>query len=144
MKTIILSELRDKVREVVQKANFVNYATGQSRKPGPPYDRGQTVNFNAIGLEDDIFVTRNTGEGGGFVFDQGVVINGEDSWQLNYRSGTAAPLAEPDFNTQSGPFIRVTPALLMKQLQSRRNTSNWLGEAEVTPRRGQQPLPCAT
>jgi len=119
---------------LVQKADFINYATGQSRKPGPPYDRGAQENFNAIGLEDDIFVNRNSGEGGGYVFDQGVIINGENSWQLNYRSGTAAPLAEPDFNTRSGPFIRVTPALLMKQLQARRNTSNWLGEAEIDGR----------
>jgi glyoxylase-like metal-dependent hydrolase (beta-lactamase superfamily II) len=123
------------LKTLVQKSDFINYATGQSRKPGPPYDQGSQVNFNAIGMEDDIFVTRNTGEGGGFVFDGGVIINGESSWQLNYRSGTAAPLTEPDFNTQSGPFIRVTPALLMKQLQTRRNTSNWLGEAEINGRK---------
>jgi len=119
---------------LVRKADFVNFATGQSRKPGPPYDQGQTVNFNAIDLENDIFITHNKGEGGGYVFDQGVIINGEDSWQLNYRSGTAAPLAEPDFNTRSGPFVRVTPVLLMRQLQARRNTSNWLGETEIDGR----------
>lgn len=64
---------------LVQKAEFVNFATGQSRKPGPPYDRGQQTNFNAIDLENDIFVTHNKGEGSGYVFDQGVIINGEDS-----------------------------------------------------------------
>jgi len=119
---------------LVQTADIVNYATGQSRKPGPPYDQAALANQNAIGMQDEIFVTRNTGEGGGFVFDQGVIINGENSWQLDYRSGTAGPLLEPDFNTQSGPFIRVTPALLMKQLQARRNTSNWLGEAAIDGR----------
>ncbi len=119
---------------LVQTAEIINYATGQSRKPGPPYDQSAAANLNAIGTQDDIFVTRNTGEGGGFVFDQGVIINGENSWQLDYRSGTAGPLVEPDFNTQSGPFIRVTPALLMKQLQARRNTSNWLGEAGIDGR----------
>jgi len=128
------AEAIDNLNTLVRKANFVNFRTGQSRKPGPPYDQGQSAGFNAIDLENDVFVTRNSGEGGGYVFDQGVIINGEDSWQLNYRSGTAAPLAEPDFNTQSGPFVRVTPVLLMRQLQARRNTSNWLGEAEIDGR----------
>lgn len=128
------AEAISNLKTLVQKTDFINYATGQSRKPGPPYDRGEQENGNAIDLENHIFVTRNTGEGGGYVFDQGVIINGENSWQLNYRSGTAAPLAEPDFNSRSGPFIRVTPVLLMKQLQARRNTSNWLGEAEIDGR----------
>lgn len=119
---------------LVQESDFINIATGQSRKPGPPYDRGQQVSFNAIDTENSLLVTRNAGKGGGYVFDQGLIINGENSWQVNHRSGTAAPLAKPDFNTQSGPFIRVTPALLMKQLQARRNTSNWLGETEIEGR----------
>lgn len=122
------------LNSLVQKADFTTFATGQSRKPGPPYDKGWTTNFNAIDLENDIFVARNKGAGGGYEFDQGVIINGDNSWQLNYRSGTAAPLAEPDFNTRSGPFIRVSPALLMKQLQTRRNTSNWLGEVDIDGR----------
>lgn len=129
------SEAITNLDTLVQKAHFITIATGQSRKPGPPYDRNEAENFSAIGMTDGIFVNRNSGEGGGFVFDQGVIINGENSWQLNYRSGTAAPLAEPDFNTRSGPFIRVTAALLMKQLQTRRNTSNWLGEAEMDGRK---------
>jgi len=119
---------------LMQKSEFINIATGQSRKPGPPYDKSSQVNFNAIDLENDIFVTHNKGEAGGFIFDGGTIINGESSWQLNFRSGTAAPLAEPDYNTQSGPFIRVTPALLMKQLQARRQQSHWLGEVEIDGR----------
>ena len=123
------------LKTVVRKSDFTNIATGQSRKPGPPYDRNQAWNFNAIDLEKDIFVAKNKGEGGGYVFKQGTVINGQNSWQLDYRAGTAAPIAEPDFNTQSGPFVRVTPVLLMRQLQSRRNTSNWLGEADLDGRK---------
>jgi glyoxylase-like metal-dependent hydrolase (beta-lactamase superfamily II) len=122
------------LKTLVRKSDFTNFATGQSRKPGPPYDQGQTWNFNAIDLENDIFIAKNKGEGGGYVFNQGTVINGDNSWQMDYRAGTAAPIAEPDFNTQSGPFVRVTPVLLMRQLQARRNTSNWLGEAEVDGR----------
>jgi glyoxylase-like metal-dependent hydrolase (beta-lactamase superfamily II) len=128
------AEALDGLTTLVQKTEFVTFATGQSRKPGPPYDQGSQTNFNAIDLENNIFVNHTKGEGGGFVFEQGVIINGEDSWQINRRSGTAAPLAEPDFDTQSGPFIRVTPALLMKQLQARRQQSNWLGQAEVDGR----------
>jgi glyoxylase-like metal-dependent hydrolase (beta-lactamase superfamily II) len=124
----------DGLTTLARKSEFVTIATGQSRKPGPPYDKGRQSNLNAIDLENEIFVNQTRGEGGGYVFEQGVIINGEDSWQLNQRSGTAAPLAEPDFHTQSGPFIRVTPALLMKQLQARRQQSNWLGEAEVDGR----------
>jgi glyoxylase-like metal-dependent hydrolase (beta-lactamase superfamily II) len=128
-------EALDELTVIVQKSDYSTTATGQSRKPGPPYDKGHTRNFNAIDLENEIFVNRNSGEGGGYVFDQGNIINGPDSWQLNYRSGTAAPLAEPDYDIQSGPFIRVTPALLMKQLQAHRGRSNWLGEVELNGRR---------
>jgi len=129
------AEALDGLRTLAQKQETVNIATGQSRKPGPPYDRSRTTGFSAIDLENEIFVNRNRGEGGGYVFDQGVIIKGEDSWQLNHRSGTAAPLAEPDYATQSGPFVRVTPALLMKQLQARRQTSHWLGEVDIDGRK---------
>mgnify|MGYP001025986803 CR=1 FL=1 len=113
----------DALRTVVQKQDFVTWATGQSRRPGPPWDRAEVSNFNAIDLENEIFVNHNAGEGGGFVFDQGVIINGENSWQLNHFSGSAAPMAEPDYATQSGPFIRVTAPLLIKQLQARRQAT---------------------
>ncbi len=120
---------------LVRRSGFVNIATGQSRKPGPPYDRNETRSFNAIDLDNDIFIANNKGEGGGYVFDQGTIINGENSWQTDFRAGTAAPIADPDFNTQSGPFVRVTPVLLMRQLQTRRDTSNWLGEVDLEGRK---------
>lgn len=124
-------EALENLSSVVQKSTLVTWQTGQSRKPGPPYDKGKGSNLQAIDLESSIYFSHNTGEGGGYVFDQGVIIDGEDSWQLNHRAGTAAPIAEPDFDTQSGPFIRVTPPLLMKQLQARAGQSNWLGEVEI-------------
>ena len=122
------------LQTVAQERKFTNHATGQSRKPGPPWDLGEASNFDAIDLENEIFVNHNAGEGGGYVFDQGVIINGDNSWQLDHFAGTAAPLAEPDFATQSGPFVRVTAPLLIKQLQARRATSHWLGEVEIDGR----------
>lgn len=128
------AEALDGLRTVVQEQNYTTIAAGQSRKPGPPYDRGSADNFNAIDLQHERFVNRNRGEGGGYVFDQGVIINGADSWQVNHFSGTAAPLAQPDYAAQSGPFVRVTAPLLIKQLQARRDTSHWLGEVEIDGR----------
>lgn len=124
----------DGLKTFVQESKFTNYAVGQSRKPGKPWDQNQTDNFAAIDLENEVFVSRNAGEGGGFTFDNGTIINGEQSYQLDYRRNTAAPIAEPDYDTSSGPTIRITPALLMKQLMARRQTSHWLGEADVDGR----------
>jgi len=128
------AEALEGLTTIVRRSEFINFAFGQSRIPGPPYDQSRQQSFSAIDLENEIFMGHNKGEGGGFVFDFGQIINGEDSWQLNYRAGTAAPLAEPDFDTASGPFFRVTPALLMKQLQARRQTSHWLGEVDIDGR----------
>lgn len=122
------------LNSLVQESHFITYATGQSRQPGPPWDKNETENFNAIDFEKGIFVSRTSGAGGGFEFNGGNIINSDDSWRLDYRAGTAAPIAEPDLNTTSGPFIRVTPALLMKQLQARRQVSHWLGEVEFQGR----------
>ncbi len=113
------------------KNETVNYATGQSRNPGPPWDRNSNSGISAVDFENGIFVNRTQGAGGGFEFETGTIINGEQSYQLNFRAGTSAPIAEPDFDTTSGPFIRVTPALLIKQLQQHARTAHYLGEAEV-------------
>ena len=72
--------------------------------------------------------------GGGFDFDGSQIIKGDEGWQVDYRAGTVTPIAEPDFNTTAGPFIRVTAPLLVKQLQNRRQTSHWLGEVEFEGR----------
>lgn len=129
------AEALSNLHSLVQKSEMDTFRTGQSRKPGPPYDKGSLSNLNAIDTEKKRFYNRNRGEGGGYVFSQGTVINGDDSWQLDFRAGIAAPVAEPDYDTQSGPFIRITPTLLMKQLQARRGQSNWLGETEVDGRK---------
>ncbi len=119
------------LKTYVRESDFKNYAVGQSLKPGKPWDENISQNFAAIDLENEIFVARNSGETGGFTFNTATIINGEESFQLNYRGQTVAPIAQPDYNTNAGPTVRVTPALLMKQLMDRRHTSHWLGEVEA-------------
>lgn len=128
------AENHSAVNSIEQKSKFTNYATNQSRLPDPPWDTSESDSFNAIDIEKSVFVNRNSGEGGGFDFNAATVINGDNSWQLNFRNGTAAPIAQPDFNTSSGPFVRVTAPLLMKQLQSRRQASHWLGVEQYNGR----------
>ena len=40
-------------------------------------------------------------------------------FNLNLRAGTVAGIAEPDYDTASGPFVRVTPALLLRTAKDR-------------------------
>lgn len=105
-------------------------AVGQSRPPEPPWDRNHDTGISAVDLENTQFVTNNSGDGGGFAFNNGTVINGEQSYQLDYRAGVAQPIAEPDYATTSGPFVRVTPALVVLQLQQHARTAHYLGEVK--------------
>ena len=122
------------LNSVARKSHFTTWATNQSRSPGPPWDENEQKSFSAIDFENEIFVGKNKGSGGGFNFDGSQIIKGDEGWQVSYRGGTVTPIAEPDFNTTSGPFIRVTAPLLVKQLQNRRQTSHWLGEVEFEGR----------
>ncbi|NOR19456.1 MAG: MBL fold metallo-hydrolase [Xanthomonadales bacterium] len=117
-----------------RKSHFKTWATNQSMTPGAPWDENELSNFVAIDFENETFVGKNKGSGGGFDFDGSQIIKGEEGWQISYRGGTVTPIAEPDFNTTSGPFIRVTAPLLVKQLQNRRQTSHWLGEVDFEGR----------
>jgi len=119
---------------VARKSHFTTWATNQSRSPGPPWDENEQWSFSAVDFENETFVGKNKGSGGGFDFNASQIIKGEEGWNVNYRGGTVTPIAEPDFNTTSGPFIRVTAPLLVKQLQNRRQTSHWLGEVEFEGR----------
>lgn len=116
---------------IIVEHETVNIAVGQSRNPEPPWDRNPGSGVTAIDYSEHVFVTRNSGAGGGFEFDNGTVINGEDSHQLNFRSGTSALIAEPDFDTTSGPFMRITPALLVRQLRDRAQNAYYLGDVEI-------------
>jgi len=124
------AEKLDGLDTLIVEASTINSAVNQSRRPEPPWDQNEGEIVNAIDLENGVFVNHNSGNGAGFEFHGGQIINGEDSYQLDFRAGTAAPIAEPDFDTTSGPFVRVTPVLLVKQLQERGNTSHYLGEVQ--------------
>ena len=96
------------MNSIVIEHETINIATGQSLKPEPPWDRNPSSGISAVDYENKVFVTRNHGTAVGFEFNNGTIINGEQSAQLDYRAGTAAKIAEPDFDTASGPFMRVT------------------------------------
>jgi glyoxylase-like metal-dependent hydrolase (beta-lactamase superfamily II) len=122
------------LNSVARKSHFTTWATNQSRAPGPPWDENEQKSFSAIDFENETFVGKNKGSGNGFNFNGSKIIKGEEGWQVSYRAGTVTPIAEPDFNTTSGPFVRVTAPLLIKQLQNRRNTSHWLGQVDFNGR----------
>ena len=128
------AEVISNLNSVARKSHFTTWATNQSRAPGPPWDENEQMSFSAVDFENETFVGKNKGSGNGFDFNGSQIIKGEEGWQISYRAGTVTPIAEPDFNTTSGPFIRVTAPLLVKQLQSRRQTSHWLGEVEFDGR----------
>jgi glyoxylase-like metal-dependent hydrolase (beta-lactamase superfamily II) len=122
------------LKTVTRKSTFTTWANNQSLKPEAPWDETQQSNFAAIDLENKLFVGRNAGSGGGFDFNGAQVIKGDEGWNIDYRAGTVTTMPQPDFNTTSGPLIRVTAPLLVKQLMERRQTSHWLGEVQFDGR----------
>ena len=116
---------------LVIEQRTINYSVDQSLGTEPPWDESISEGFSAIDIDDEIFVTRANNNAGGFEADNSTIINGEDSYQLNHRAGTAARIAEPDFATTSGPFVRVTPALLVRTLKDREANAYFLGETTI-------------
>ncbi len=106
----------------------VNYGVGQSRGTEPPWDKSDSDGFDAIDLENSRFATQASFAGGGFEGRNGTIINGEESYQLDFRAGTSTKIDEPDFAAASGPFVRVTPALLVRTLEERAANAYYLGE----------------
>ncbi len=112
----------------------VNYSVDQSRGTEPPWDKSSGSGVDAIDLDNSIFVTRAVNTGGGFVGETGTIISAEQSHQFDYRAGTVAKIAEPDYATTSGPFVRVTPALLLRTLNDRIANAYYLGDTEIDER----------
>ena len=80
------AEALEGLETLIQKQDFLNIATGQSRKPGPPYDRNRVSNFNAIDVANEIFVSRN----------QGVLVIGVGDAFLRGDEGGAVRLRRRD------------------------------------------------
>ncbi len=110
------------------------FATNQSLRPGPPWDENKFSSINAIDYETQTFANLSQGSGGGFEFNNGVVVSADNGHQLDFRAGTLTEQAQPDFDVTSGPFIRVSPLLLVKALSERPSASHYLGEAPVEGR----------
>lgn len=121
----------DSLETLIIENEDVNHAVGQSRAAEPPWDRNEASGFSAISLEEAVFVNEAVFEGGGFEGRNGTIIDGDDSVQLDFRAGTVAPIAEPDFATTSGPFVRVTPTLLVKTLEDRAANAFHLGDVTI-------------
>lgn len=109
-------------------------AAGQSRKPEPPWDTSIASGTSAVDFSDQQFAVINKGSGNGFEFHNATLINDTDSFELDYRAGLARPVAAPDFDGSAGPFIRVTPVLLVRELQNNARTAHYLGTATLNDR----------
>ncbi len=120
----------DALQTIVVEHETHGHAVNQSLKPDKPWDKNYTKGISAIDVSNKLFVTRNKGYSGGFEFDTATIINGEQSFTIDYRTNTAQPVKEPDFDTSSGPFARVTPALLVKLIKQRAHTALYLGDVQ--------------
>ncbi len=123
--------LLDDLRTLVVKTHTVNYSVDQSRGTDAPWDKSENTSLDAIDIENSVYANHNKGSGGGFENNGGTIINGDASYQLNFRAGTVQKISEPDFATTSGPFVRVTPALLLRTLKEREANAHFLGETSV-------------
>ncbi len=123
--------LLDELQTVIIETHTINHSVDQSRGTDAPWDTSVADSIDAIDVENNIFVTSNKGSGGGFENHSTTIINGEESYQLNLRAGTVSKIAEPDFDNTSGPFVRVTPALLLRTLKAREANAHYLGSTEI-------------
>ena len=124
----------DALQTLVVESERINHAVDQSRGAEPPWDRNEATDISAVDLENSVFFNHNVNNGFGFQGDNVTLINADGSYQVDYRAGTIAEIAEPDFATTSGPFVRVTPTLLVHALSQRRSNAHYLGEAELDGR----------
>ena len=123
--------LMDDLRTLVIENRTVNHSVDQSRGTEAPWDKSVNDGYDVIDIENDIFVNQAEGAGGGFENNNRTIINGDESYQINFRAGTVARIAEPDFATTSGPFVRVTPALLIRTLKEREANAHFLGNTKI-------------
>ena len=121
----------DAIETMIVRHDSFGYAVDQSRGTAAPWDRNEQPGVDAIDFDDSVFYTYTEFSGGGFQGRSATIINGDDSYQLDYRAGTAQKISEPDYDTTSGPFIRVTPTALVRTLGNRTGNAYYLGEETV-------------
>ncbi|MEO1035362.1 MAG: MBL fold metallo-hydrolase [Pseudomonadota bacterium] len=122
------------IKTIAVQFEDTNFGVGQSRGTAKPWDKSYTKGQSFVDLENNIFANRVYGDGGGFEFANGTVVNGDDSVQINFRAESITPIAEPDFATTSGPFMRVTPVLLLRQFAEHSRTAHHLGIVDYNDR----------
>ncbi len=123
--------LMEDLRTLVIASRTVNYSVDQSRGTEAPWDKSVNDGYDVIDIQNNLFVNHAEGEGGGFENNARTIINGDESYQVDFRAGTFARIAEPDFATTSGPFVRITPALLIRTLKDREANAHFLGETTI-------------
>jgi len=77
------------LNSVARKSHFTTWATNQSRSPGPPWDENEQMSFSAINFENETFVGKNKGSGGGFDF------NGSQMAERSRRSPSRTSILPP-------------------------------------------------
>lgn len=128
------SERLNQLNSVAVDYETTNFAVNQSRKPGPPWDENKVKGSTRVDFENQQFVGEFKSLSDRQEFHGATIINADQSFQVDHRAQTSAPIAEPNFMNTAGPFIRVTPALLVKQLMQRAHTAHYLGQADVDGR----------
>lgn len=125
------SEKLNQLNSLIIEFESINLAINQSQRPDPPWDEVKMSESTKINFEKQQFVTQAQSKSDNRSFSFGTIINGEKSFEINYRTNIAVPIAEPDFINTAAGFIRTMPALLVKKLIQRAHTSHYLGEAAV-------------
>ena len=121
----------DSIDTMIVKHDSTGYAVGQSLGTEAPWDENKQPGLDAIDFADNVFYSYNEFDGSGFQGRNATIINGDESYQIDYRAGTLQKISEPDFDTTSGPFIRVTATALVQTLNNRAGNAYYLGEETV-------------
>jgi glyoxylase-like metal-dependent hydrolase (beta-lactamase superfamily II) len=125
------SALVDDLKTLLIENETLTRAVDQSRGTEAPWDQSPSSGYDAVDFDNSIYVNYNEASVGGFETHTKTIINGDESYQLNYRAGTVSRIAEPDFDTTSGPFFRVTPTVLLRTLKQREANAHYLGETSL-------------
>jgi glyoxylase-like metal-dependent hydrolase (beta-lactamase superfamily II) len=123
--------LLEDLQTLVIEHEAINHSVDQSRGTDAPWDTAVSEGVDAIDLGNNAFITTRRGNGGGFESNTGTIINGDHSYQLDFRAGTVARISDSDYDAASGPFVRVTPALLLRTLKNREANAHFLGKTAI-------------